>query len=155
MLKLHKGEVTMKKVLGSLVLASVLTSSVFAAANSNVGCGLGSKLIDKQGLIWNLLQITTNTSTGTQTFGITSGTSGCSWQGLVMDTRVQEFVASNMDTLSKEIAQGKGESLDTFVELLQVEDKEAFKVALQENYNKLYANKDAQMADVLSNAATL
>ncbi len=72
-----------------------------------------------------------------------------------MDTRTQEFVASNMDALSKEIAQGKGETLDTFVELLQVEDKEGFKVALQENYNKLYASKDAQMADVLSNAATL
>lgn len=145
----------MKKFLGSLALVGVLASSAFAGANTNVGCGLGSKLIDKQGLIWNLFQITTNNSTGTQTFGITSGTSGCQWQGLVMDTRVQEFVASNMDTLSKEIAQGKGESLDTFVELLQVEDKEGFKLALQENYNKLYASKDAQMADVLSNAATL
>lgn len=145
----------MKKFLGSLALASVLVSSAFAGANTNVGCGLGSKLIDKQGLIWNLFQITTNNTSGNQTFGITSGTSGCQWQGLVMDTRTQEFVASNMDALSKEIAQGKGETLDTFVELLQVEDKEGFKVALQENYNKLYASKDAQMADVLSNAATL
>ncbi|WP_394997320.1 DUF3015 family protein [uncultured Helicobacter sp.] len=145
----------MRKFLGSLALASVLVSSAFAAANTNVGCGLGSKLIDKQGLIWNLFQITTNSTSGNQTFGITSGTSGCQWQGLVMDTRTQEFVASNMDALSKEIAQGKGETLDTFVELLQVEDKEGFKIALQENYNKLYASKDAQMADVLSNAATL
>ncbi len=72
-----------------------------------------------------------------------------------MDTRTQEFVASNMDQLSKEIAQGKGESLDTLVELLKIEDKEGFKVALQENYNKLYASKDAQMADVLGGVATL
>ena len=72
-----------------------------------------------------------------------------------MDTRTQEFVASNMDALSKEIAQGKGESLDTLVELLNVADKKAFKVALQENYNKLYTSKDAEMADVLDNVAQL
>lgn len=145
----------MKKLLGSVALAAVLSSSAFGAANSNVGCGLGSYLIDKQGLVWNLLQLTTNSTLWNQTFGITSGTSGCKWEGLVMDSRTQEFVASNMDTLSKEIAQGKGESLDTLVELLGVEQKEEFKLALQENYHKLYASKDAQMADVLSGVNAL
>lgn len=145
----------MKKVLVSLALAGTLVSGTFAAANSNTGCGLGSYLIDKKGLVWNILQLTTNSTLWNQTFGITSGTLGCKNEGLVMDTRTQEFVASNMDQLSKEIAQGKGESLDTLVELLKIEDKEGFKVALQENYNKLYASKDAQMADVLGGVATL
>lgn len=145
----------MKKLLGSVALVAVLSSSAFGAANTNTGCGLGSYLIDKEGLIWNLLQLTTNSTLWNQTFGITSGTSGCKWEGLVMDSRVQEFVASNMDILSKEIAQGKGESLDTLVELLEVEEKESFKLALQENYHKLYTSKDAQMADVLSGVNAL
>lgn len=145
----------MKKVLVSLALSAGLATGAFAAANSNTGCGLGSLLIDKQGLIWNLFQITTNGSTGTQTFGITSGTSGCKSGKIVMDSRTQEFVAANMDALSQEIAQGRGEHLDTLVELLNVADKDAFKIALQDNYNKLYASKDAQSADVLDGAATL
>ncbi len=138
----------MKKVFMSVALSASLVSGAFAAANSNTGCGLGSYLIDKQGLIWNLFQITTNGSTGTQTFGITSGK-------IAMDSRTQEFVAANMDALSQEIAQGRGEHLDTLVELLNVADKDAFKIALQDNYNKLYASKDAQSADVLDGAATL
>ena len=145
----------MKKVFMSVALSASLVSGAFAAANSNTGCGLGSYLIDKQGLIWNLFQITTNGSTGTQTFGITSGTSGCKSGIIAMDSRTQEFVAANMDALSQEIAQGRGEHLDTLVELLNVADKDAFKIALQDNYNKLYASKDAQSADVLDGAATL
>lgn len=145
----------MKKLLVSGALSAMLCSFAFGAANSNTGCGLGSYLIDKQGLVWNLLQVTTNGSTGTQTFGITSGTSGCKSGKIVMDKRVQEFVASNMDTLSKEIAQGKGESLDTLVELLEIQDKASFKLALQENYNKLYASHNAESADVLDAIATL
>lgn len=145
----------MKKLLVSLALSSSLVSMAFAAANTNTGCGLGSMLIDKQGLIWNIFQATTNASTGTQTFGITSGTSGCKSGKIAMDSRTQEFVAANMDALSQEIAQGRGEHLDTFVELLNVNDKEAFKIALQDNYNKLYADKNAQSADVLDGAASL
>ena len=45
----------MKKILASVALSASLVSGAFAAANSNTGCGLGSMLIDKQGLIWNLL----------------------------------------------------------------------------------------------------
>ncbi|TLD94670.1 DUF3015 domain-containing protein [Helicobacter jaachi] len=145
----------MKKILVSLALSSSLVSGVFAAANTNTGCGLGSYLIDKQGLIWNLLQVTTNSTSWNQTFGITSGTLGCKSGSIAMDSRTQEFVAANMDSLSQEIAQGKGEHLDTLVELLNVTEKEAFKVALQENYNKLYASKNAQSADVLDGAASL
>ncbi len=66
-----------------------------------------------------------------------------------------EHQAVNLDALSQEIAQGRGEHLDTLVELLNVADKDAFKIALQDNYNKLYASKDAQSADVLDGAATL
>ena len=145
----------MKKLLVSVALSASLVSGAFAAANTNTGCGLGSYLIDKQGLLWNLLQVTTNATSFNQTFGITSGTLGCKSGKIAMDSRTQEFVAANMDALSQEIARGNGEHLDTLVELRNVDDKEAFKVALQDNYNKLYANANAQSADVLDGAASL
>ena len=145
----------MKKLLVSVALSGMVLSGAFAAANSNTGCGLGSYLIDKQGILWNVLQATTNATSFNQTFGITSGTLGCKSGKVAMDSRTQEFVAANMDALSQEIAQGKGEHLDTLVELLEVSDKDAFKLALQENYNKLYSSANAQSADVLDGAASL
>lgn len=145
----------MKKVLVSLVLSGSLISGAFAAANTNTGCGLGSYLIDKQGVLWNVFQYTLNNSSGTQTFGISSGTLGCKSGKVAMDSRTQEFVSSNMDAISQEIAQGKGEHLDTLAELLNIPDKEAFGLALQASYNKLYTNHNTQSADVLDGIATL
>jgi hypothetical protein len=95
------------------------------------------------------LQATTNGTSANQTFGITSGTSGCKKTKFVMNERAEEFVASNMDQLAKEIAMGHGESVDTLAELLSVEDKEAFASALQSNYNSIYSTDDVKMAEVL------
>lgn len=68
-----------------------------------------------------------------------------------MNERAEEFVASNMDTLAKEIAAGHGESVDTLAELLDVQDKDAFASALQANYNKIYTSKNVEMNEVLDN----
>jgi hypothetical protein len=100
------------------------------------------------------LQATTN-GTGIQTFGITSGTSGCKKTKLVMNERAAEFVASNMDQLSREIAIGQGESVSTLAELLNVQDKAAFATALQANYNAIYSSDKADMATVLDNVSVI
>jgi len=145
----------MKKVLVSLAAVVALSSSLSATVNSQTGCGLGSMLIkDDSSAVMLALQATTNGTSGNQTFGITSGTLGCQKTKFVMNERAEEFVASNMDVLAKEIAIGNGESLDTLVELLEVSDKASFKVALQTNYNAIYTSQNVQMADVLDNIAT-
>ncbi len=146
----------MKKLIVSLAAVAALSSVAFAGVNNQTGCGLGSMIIkDDSSAILLALQATTNGTSGNQTFGITSGTSGCTKTKIVMNERAQEFVASNMDQLAKEIAQGQGESVDTLAELLAVEDKEAFASALQTNYKNIYTSKNVQMADVLDNIATL
>jgi hypothetical protein len=142
----------MKKILVSLTAAATLA---LASPNNQTGCGLGSVLIkDDSTAVMLALQATTNGTSGNQTFGITSGTLGCKKTKLVMNERAEEFVASNMDILAKEIAMGHGESLDTLAELLEVEDKATFKTALQENYNTIYSNQNVEMADVLDNIST-
>ena len=145
----------MKKILVSMVAVATLGTAAFASPNSQTGCGLGAIIIkDDSSAVMLALQATTNGTSMNQTFGITSGTLGCKKTKLVMNERASEFVASNMDTLAKEIAVGHGESVDTLAELLKVEDKAAFAAALQANYNKIYASQSVEMADVLDNIST-
>ncbi len=145
----------MKRLLVSLVAVAALGTAGFAGVNNQTGCGLGAVIIkDDSSAVLLALQATTNGTSANQTFGITSGTSGCKKAKFVMNERAAEFVASNMDILAKEIAVGHGESLDTLDELLNVEDKLAFNAALQANYNKIYSSKSVKMADVLDNIST-
>lgn len=143
----------MKKNLVTFTVFALLSSSLVADVNNKTGCGLGAMIIkDDSTAVVLALQATTNTAlSGNQTFGITSGTLGCKKTRFVMNERAEEFVASNMDQLAKEIAQGHGESVDTLAELLEVSDKAAFATALQANYNSIYTSQDAKMADVLDN----
>lgn len=64
----------MKKILFSAILAS----SLFAAANSQTGCGLGSVIIQNpNNAILYALQATFNSTSANQTFGISPGTLNC------------------------------------------------------------------------------
>jgi len=145
----------MKKLIVSIAAVAALSSAAIAGVNSQTGCGLGSMIIkDDSSAVLLALQATTNGTSGNQTFGITSGTSGCKKTKFVMNERAEEFVASNMDQLAKEIAMGHGESVDTLAELLAVEDKEVFASALQANYNSIYTSQNVEMADVLDNIST-
>lgn len=145
----------MKKIIVSTVAALAITTTAFAGVNNQTGCGLGAVIIkDDSSAVLLALQATTNGTSGNQTFGITSGTSGCKRTKFVMNERASEFVASNMDTLAKEISIGHGESVDTLAELLNVEDKAVFASALQANYNKIYSSQSVEMADVLDNIST-
>jgi len=146
----------MKRILVSLAAVAALSSAAFADVNSQTGCGLGAMIIkDDSSAIMLALQATTNGTSGNQTFGITSGTSGCKKVKFVMNERAAEFVASNMDQLAKEAAMGHGEAVDTLAELLEVNDKAAFAASLQQNYNSIYTSSDVKMADVLDNIATV
>jgi len=142
----------MKKLLVSLAAVAALSSAAVASQNNQTGCGLGSVIIkNDSSAVMLALQATTNGTSGNQTFGITSGTSGCKRAKFVMNERASEFVASNMDTLAKEIAVGHGESVDTLAELLNVKNKATFASALQTNYNKIYSSQSVKMANVLDN----
>jgi len=146
----------MKKLIVSIAAVAALSSAAIAGVNNQTGCGLGSMIIkDDSTAVMLSLQMTTNNIFGNQSFGITSGTSGCTKTKIVMNERAEEFVASNMEQLAKEIAMGHGESVDTLAELLAVENKEVFASALQANYNSIYTSQNVEMADVLDNISTM
>ena len=75
------------------VLVASLFVGSFAFAAGDAGCGLGSMIITKNTKVMQVLAATTNGTSGSQTFGITFGTSNCSANGLVQnDKQIQYFV---------------------------------------------------------------
>ena len=140
-----------------MMAVAALSTAGFATVNNQTGCGLGSQIVhDDSSAFMLALQYTLNHAVSSnQIFGITSGTSGCKKSRLVINERAAEFVASNMDQLSREIAIGHGESVETLAELLNIENKAAFAVALQANYKAIYTNEKADMANVLDNVVTI
>ena len=83
---------------------------------------------------------TTNGTFGSQTFGISSGTSGCTNDGKVFASeKVNVFTAMNFDNLAQEMAQGQGEHLASLATLMGIpaENHQAFFAMTQENYTTL------------------
>lgn len=97
---------------------AVLFMGSVAMAAGDAGCGLGSMIITKNSKGMQILAATTNGSFGSQTFGITFGTSNCSASGIVQnDKQIQYFVEVNQAELTREMAQGHGEKLSTLAAL--------------------------------------
>src|SRR5437763_460743 len=93
------------------------------------GCGLGSMVFgDQKGPI-QILAATTNGTFGSQTFGITSGTSNC-----VEGSGAQgatNFIEGNREALAKDAARGSGETITTLTAMAGCKDAKAVGVTLQ------------------------
>lgn len=132
----------MKKfiIVGICIIAPALVSA------QNVGkCGWGSKLFDGQkGIAPQVLAVTTNGTSGNQTFAISTGTSGCTQDGVVQSNwRTAAFIDSNMNKLARDMSRGEGEALDSLAFLLDVEatDKEQFNQTLKENFTTIFSSE--------------
>jgi hypothetical protein len=142
-----------KKVL--LLSVSVffgLQAGLAMAGNPDTGpgCGLGK-------LAWNdykgqkeiapqVLMATTNGTFGSQTFGISTGTSGCTNDGKIMaEQKTTVFASLNFEALSAEMAQGQGEHLASLASLMGVpaENQPAFFAMTQERYTSLVQSGEA------------
>lgn len=148
----------MKKFVALTVafISLLFVGSSFAAGGEYgaAGCGLGSLLFGKQPGFIQVFAATTNNSTYTNMFGITSGTSNCDKNTVfAANDQLNEFVYSNMDNLAKEIAMGKGESLDTLAELMEIpaEQRIAFNQNLQANFKTIFPSKNVVVAGVINN----
>lgn len=136
----------MKKVLLSLVVCFVAGASAAevikgmrkSSGYGSAGCGLGSMVFEPNNSINQIFAATTNGTFG-QTFAITSGTSNCASDGVaVIEKEKDMFVATNYQQLTREIAQGKGETLVSYAKMVGCEPK-AFGKNLQKNYATTYS----------------
>lgn len=152
-----------QSILFLLVLASLLIAAPVLAgqAASNTGCGLGTVLWGDNAdgsVVSQSFQATTNGTFGNQTFGITSGTSGCDQPAnIIKNDRTLAFTADNMDLLARDIAAGEGETLETLAELIEVPtaDRPAFYASLQQNFNHIFVTGDETAGVVLDRIAVI
>ncbi|MGQ0811279.1 MAG: DUF3015 family protein, partial [Nitrospiraceae bacterium] len=132
-----------KKILAlqAAVVLLGLQAGVALAANPDTGpgCGLGklawADYKNQKNIAPQVMMATTNGTFGSGTFGISSGTSGCTNDGQVMsEHKVTMFAGLNFKNLSPEMAQGQGEHLASLATLMGVpsEQHEAFFAMTQE-----------------------
>lgn len=106
---------------------SIASSLALAAGENNVGsCGWGSKLFDGQsGIFLQAFASITNGTFGNQTFGVSSGTSGCTQDGAVKSGwQTAAFIDGNKEKLARDMSRGSGESLDSLAAVLGVDEKD-------------------------------
>lgn len=128
------------KLGGAILLACSTESALYAKSYGMAGCGLGSLLIKEDGVI-QVFAATTNGTSGSQTFGISSGTSNCvTGSKAAMLQRQEEFFANNLASLSKEIAQGDGDSIKALSEQLgcSSESYDQMRTTLQSNHAYIF-----------------
>ena len=133
----------MKKLIACSALLFLSYAPASHAANEGAGCGLGAVVMEGKegrgaqiaasilnGLIPNTLFMTTG-----------DGLMGCDpTQTVQKDQMTEIFVASNMDQLSSEAAQGGGDYLDVLADLMGIadEDRDAFRKVTQQNFDQLF-----------------
>ena len=148
----------MKKLVLALVLVSFIAVPAtlsFAANKDNTGCGLGYIIMQgNDGLLYQVLAVTTNGTFGNQTFGISSGTLECEKPGkFASKEQLNKYVAENMDNLANDIARGQGEYLNTLAVLMEVPEgsRAEFYAKLQGNFSEIYPSTNVTSVDVLTN----
>ncbi len=145
----------MKRISCLLVAAAglVVAGVPQSWADPDVGCGLGTQVWEgKSGSVVKAFAATTNGTSGNQTFGVTSGTSGCNQGGTVTaQARLQMFASANLDTLARDMAHGEGETLQAFSRLWGVApaDQEAFFAFTRTHFEDLFADESVTAGSML------
>ncbi|MBO7098096.1 MAG: DUF3015 family protein [Alphaproteobacteria bacterium] len=137
----------------SLILA--LVCSVAFAYNANAhdstGCGLGSMAWRGQsGVLPQVAAVTTNGTFGNQTFGISSGTSGCDPNGRITggtQKMVLSFLENNMEQFAMDAAAGEGETLTTLAGIMHMDEKYVSEKTYQ-NFAYLFSDENVDAVDL-------
>ena len=113
-----------KKAIGlTLVFGLALASSVLAV-DKGPGCGPGKVIMEgNSGILFHSSATTTDDIIGGgwgNLLAMTSGTSGCDTDEVIQRDEFlqQQFVANNLESLSEEMAQGRGEHLYSLAGLM-------------------------------------
>ncbi|MBF0288659.1 MAG: DUF3015 domain-containing protein [SAR324 cluster bacterium] len=147
----------MLKRLALIIIASALIPVSYSlAADNGPGCGLGKMIFkDIKGnkkIVHQVIAATLNGTSGNQTFGITSGTSGCTNDGIVKnEEKVNVFVAVNFESLQEDMAQGQGEYLNSLANLMKIPTKHQseFFMMTRDRYNTLFASPNTTPQEML------
>jgi hypothetical protein len=139
----------------SLAVMTMAPGLALARGNHPMaGCGLGYVLFSNKenDKVSQILGATTNGTSGNQTFGITSGTSGCTEDGAVKFVKAAEvFAEVNLDSIRHDVAVGDGEFVRAFASLLATDQTQVPTMVkmLHDNYASLFPTADTSSAEML------
>jgi hypothetical protein len=144
----------MKKIIFTALLGVMYVGSASAAPN-NVGCGWGSQIFEgKSGVANSIMAFTTNHTSGSQTFGISSGTAGCAQDGVIQQYAAADaFMGNNVDKVARAMSVGQGEALETLADALGIKDadKAHFFDVAKVNFDTIYTSASVTSDEVLLN----
>lgn len=104
------------------------------------GCGLGSVVFGPEPGMIQVIASTTNNLSGSQTFGITSGTSNCDVGE--MGGAAARFIEVNREVVAKEASRGQGEAVDGLANIFRCSDFQSFGQKIKTNYQNVFAPKN-------------
>lgn len=137
-------KLSLAAMMGVLLVAPATQAQEQGEAANSTGCGAGTILFEGQkGVAPQVLAVTTNGTSGNQTFGISSGTLGCTQDGVIKPpAEVRMLLLSNLDNLARDVARGEGETVQSLAQLMAIEesDKKHFFATLQANFGRIFPN---------------
>lgn len=133
-------------ILAALVAVTLSCGSAMAKGYGMAGCGLGSVIFGNDPGKIQVIAATTNGTSYSQTFGITSGTSNC------VDPETSEsaalFIENNRAALQTEAARGQGETIANLGSILGCEHTDLLSSQIQYNYRSIFSTPDRRSAEV-------
>ena len=147
----------MNKILASVVIATTaLTLSISANAGNSAGCGIGSMLFNgHKGLGSNVLAVTTNGTSGNQTFGISTGTLGCDQNDVVRSRagNLFTFADENLNEIAADSSKGSGEYINSVASIIKIKesDKNHFFKVVQNNFSTIFSSSNINTKDLIAN----
>ncbi len=110
------------------------------------GCGLGSLVFGNQPGAVQILTATTNGTFGSQTFGITSGTSNCGGGLIAQNTR--NFVEANREALAKDMSRGQGETIGALTFMAGCKSSSDVGARLQSSFSTIIPSEQATADEI-------
>lgn len=141
----------MKKTIISIALLG-LSSTAMAEAPGGPNCGWGNMLFDGQaGIGPHFMASSTNGTSGNATFGMTSGTNGCSADGK-LTYGGKSLLGSIMGEFSEDVARGEGEALNAVAVMygIEQEDRASFATAMHTNFQTLFPSENVTADEVMA-----
>ncbi len=116
----------------------------------DAGCGLGSILFGSKPGFIQVFASTTNGTFGSQTFGITSGTSNCGGGGGGAPT-ARNYVETNREAVAKDISRGNGGTIADLSQLAGCKNPHAVGRTLQKNFKRIFPRAGLKDTEVSAN----
>lgn len=141
----------MKRIIAGLALLSA-SSAAMAVAPGGPNCGWGNMLFEGQsGLGSHIIASITNGTSGNNTFGMTTGTNGCSTSG-TLTYGGKSMVSSIMGEFSEDVAAGEGDALDTVAVIYGVhkDDRATFAKVMHENFAVIFPSEDVTADEMIA-----